>query len=77
MQVFESPLLKRTRLFFVEDIIRLGLQWIWLVSFGGFGGPLRQYFGLYRAGTRIEGERNDRREKKMSEQGGGRVVQWY
>ena len=31
-------------------------------------GPLRQYFSLYRAVSQREGERTDRREKKMSKQ---------
>ena len=40
----------------------------WLVDCFGLDGPLRQHFSLYRAVSQREGERKDRREKKMSKQ---------
>ena len=43
----------------------------WLVGCFWLNGPLRQYFGLYRAVSQREREkekRKDRREKKMSKQ---------
>ena len=39
-----------------------------LVGCLGFNSPLRQYFSLYRAVSQRDGERNGRREKKMSKQ---------
>ena len=35
-------------------------QWFGLVGCFGFNGPLRQYFSLYRAVSRREGERGEK-----------------
>ena len=42
----------------------------WLVGCFGFNGPLRQYFSLYRAVSQREGERGEKRQRriKMSKQ---------
>ena len=42
----------------------------WLVGCFGFNGPLRQYFSLYRAVSQREGEREEKRQRrvKMSKQ---------
>ena len=49
--LIETVLMKGHNLFFIH----------WLVGCFGLNGPLRQYFGLYRAVSQREGEREERR----------------
>ena len=52
------------------NLSKYGFFLIWLVGCFGFNGPLRQYFSLYRAVSRREGERGEKGQMrvKMSKQ---------